>query len=806
MTGKTIGQYRIIEKLGEGGMGVVYKAHDSKLDRFVALKFLPHHVAANQEEEARFLQEARASAILNHPNVCTVYDIREEEVPAAEGASSGRRQFIVMEYVDGETLRKKISGSPLPVRDAVTYGIQIGAALQEAHSNGIVHRDVKAENIMVNSKNQVKVMDFGLAKLKGSLRLTKESSTVGTLAYMAPEQIQGGEVDARSDIFSFGVLLFEMTTGRLPFRGEHDAAMMYSILNEEPESLPQSRSDLPGDLQRIIHRAIEKDPEDRYQHVDDMVSELKLLQKKSGRVSRPSSLNVSASLPQSPSTDTEIIKGVSSKSPKRRWLVIGGAAVGVLVAGGVVFSLLTSRPDDRITSMAVLPFTNGSTDPNAEYLSDGFTESLINSLSRLPGIKMMSRSSVFRYKGKEISPQTVAHELGVGAVLTGRISERGNELAISVELINGKDNSHIWGEQYYRPMSDIISLQSEISREISSQLKVTLTGEQESKLTRTATESTEAYQLYLKGRFHWNKRTAEGFQRAADYYRQAIEKDPSFALAYAGLADTYLLMHSYFILPPAEAAEKATAAAQRALALDPQLGQAHIVLAGIKGEYKWDWEMAEREYRRGVELDPNYATGHQWYGEFLVEIGRIDEGLRQIHLAQELDPLSPIIYVPEAYTRFATGEFDAAETQIQKSLEIDPRFPRALSLLGQIRFAQGKSDEGIKLVQLALEYGDSSAEYMGLLGYMHGMLGQAGQSEMILEHLQQLSRHEYVSPYLFAIVYTGLGRKDEAFRWLNRGIEAHDYGVLGMLVDPVFESLRTDPRFEKCLQRIGFPK
>jgi serine/threonine protein kinase/Tfp pilus assembly protein PilF len=794
MTGKTIGQYSIIEKLGEGGMGVVYKAHDDKLDRIVALKFLPHHQTVNEAEQARFLQEARAAATLNHSHVCTIFDIKEE----------AGQQFIVMEYVDGMTLRERIGSSPLKPGEAMTYAVQIGEALQEAHSNGIVHRDVKAENIMVNTKNQVKVMDFGLAKLKGSLRLTKESSTVGTLAYMAPEQIQAGEVDARSDIFSFGVLLFEMTTGRLPFRGEHDAAMMYSILNEEPESL--NRDDLPADLQRIIHRAIEKDPDDRYQHVDDMVSELKLLQKKSGRVSRPSSLNVSASLPQRTSTDAETITGVSSKRPKRRWLVIGGVAVGVLVAGGVVFSLLTSRPDDRITSMAVLPFTNGSTDPNAEYLSDGFTESLINSLSRLPGIKMMSRSSVFRYKGKEISPQTAAHELGVGAVLTGRIAERGNELAISVELINGKDNSHIWGEQYYRPMSDIISLQSEISREISSQLKVTLTGEQESKLTRSATENTEAYQLYLKGRFHWNKRTAEGFQRAADYYRQAIEKDPSFALAYAGLADTYVLMHSYFILPPAEAVEKATAAAQRALALDPQLGQAHIVLAGIKGEYEWDWEMAEREYRRGVELDPNYATGHQWYGEFLVEIGRIDEGLREIHLAQDLDPLSPIIYVPEAYTRFATGEFDAAEKQIQKSLEIDPRFPRALSLLGQIRFAQGKSDEGIKLVQQALEYGDSSAEYIGLLGYMHGMLGQAGQSEMILEHLQRLSRHEYVSPYLFAIVYTGLGRKDEAFRWLNRGIEAHDYGVLGMLVDPVFESLRTDPRFEECLQRIGFPQ
>ncbi|MDH3251952.1 MAG: serine/threonine-protein kinase, partial [Ignavibacteria bacterium] len=514
MIGRTISHYKIVEKLGEGGMGVVYKAEDTRLDRLVALKFLPHHLHASQQEQARFLQEAKAAATLTHANVCVVHAIEE----------SDGQQFIVMEYVEGMTLREKIEASPLKLSDAFAYAVHIGEALHEAHSKGIVHRDVKAENIMVTPKNQVKVMDFGLAKLKGSLRLTKESSTVGTLAYMAPEQIQGGEVDARSDIFSFGVVLFEMVTVRTPFRGEHDAAMMYSILNEEPESIRQHRPEAPADLDRIVLRSLEKDPDDRYQHVDDMVSELKLLQKKSGRVTRPSSVDISTAAPLSPATNPDTIKGLMQRGSRTRWPVIGGIAVVVLVAAGVVFSLLTSRSDERITSMAVLPFTNGSTDPNAEYLSDGFTESLINSLSKLPGIKMMSRSSVFRYKGKEISPQTVAHELGVGAVLTGRIIERGNELAISVELISGKDNSHIWGEQYYRTMSDIIVLQSEISREISSQLKVTLTGDQEAKLTKSATENTEAYQLYLRGRFHWNKRTPEGFQKAAAYFRQAVER------------------------------------------------------------------------------------------------------------------------------------------------------------------------------------------------------------------------------------------------------------------------------------------
>ncbi len=785
MIGQTIAQYKILEKLGEGGMGVVYKAKDTKLDRIVALKFLPHHLTSSEAEQSRLLQEAKAAAALNHPNACSVIDIQE-----ANG-----QQFIVMEYVDGATLRSK---SPVAKQDdAIAYAIQIGEALHEAHSKGIVHRDIKCENIMVNTRNQIKVMDFGLAKLKGSLKLTKASSTVGTLAYMAPEQIQGGEVDGRSDIFSFGVVLFEMLTGKMPFRGEHDAAIMYSILNEEPESIQKFVPDISPETDRIIRRAIEKDPADRYQHVDDMVSELRRMQKTSARVVRPEQKD------QSRTTQTT---SIPVASPKKLNAKVWTTAVAIVLLSGTAWFLFFNKAEQKITSMAVLPFTNAGFDQSAEYLSDGFTESLINSLSKLPGVKMMSRNSVFRYKGKEIDPQVVGKELNVGAVLLGRITQNADALIVSVELVNTSDNSHMWGEQYERKASGIITLQNEISRELSNQLSVTLTGEQENQITKNATENTEAYQLYLKGRFYWNKRTADGFRKAAESFQSAIDKDPGYALAYTGLADCYNLMASYYILPPSEAFAKSRVAANRAIELDNSLAEPHTNLASIAVDYDWKFDLAEREFKRSIELNPNYATAHHWYAEFLATMGRKEEALIEIQRAIEIDPLAPILYVSSSLIELSMGDHQKALADADRALELNPKFPRAFSIKSEILTELGRETEALRCAHEAIAASENGIEYRAWLGNVSGRLGKRQDAERILNELLETSKGEFVSPTLIALVYTGLNNKDKAFEWLEKVYNARSGDAVYLNLEPAWKSLRGDPRFAALTKKVGLPQ
>ena len=796
MIGKFISHYRILEEIGRGGMGVVYKAEDVKLKRTVALKFLPAHLTATEEERARFVQEAQSAATLNHPNVCTIYGIEEHE----------GQQFIEMEYVDGLTLRQKIQGKQLKGDEAVDYAIQIGEALVEAHGKGIVHRDVKAENIMVNTKNQIKVMDFGLAKLRGSARLTKTSSTIGTLSYMSPEQIQGEEVDARSDIFSFGVVLFEMLTGRMPFRGEHDAAMMYSILNEDPEPLTEHRQDVPADLERIIERALEKDPADRYQHADDMVSELRRLKKKSGRVSRVAAgIQQPSAVGQVTAPTGEPMTAPTPTQPGKRRLnpfpLIAAGAGGIVVVLAAFF--LFFQGEEAVDSMAVLPFVNESGDPELDFLSDGFTETLINRLSKLPGIKMMSRSSVFRFKGEDVNPAEAGQLLGVDAVLAGRILQRADRITVGVELVDVRDQTHIWGEQYTRGLSDVLSLQDEITREISRQLKVTLSGEEEERLSHAATTSDEAYQLYLKGRFHWNKRTGEGLQKAAEYFRMAIDSDPGYALAHAGLADAYNLMGVYHVLPAKESSARAKAAVLKALELDDQLAEPHVTLAAIYTEDEFDWEKGEEQFKRAIELNPSYPTGHQWYGEFLAATGRSDEAFRELRRAQELDPLSPIIPTSLGFGYTTRGDYEEGLRQLEKALELDPNFPRAFSNRALIYFLQGKRDEAVAQQRRAVEVTGGGIEYQAYLAHFLAQSGGNEEAEEILRRVEERAEESHVSPILFAVIFTGLERKDEAFKWLNRAVDERSSGVIYLRIDPTWRMLRADPRFEKLMARIG---
>jgi serine/threonine-protein kinase len=801
MIGQTISQYKILEKLGEGGMGVVYKAHDSKLDRLVALKFLPHHLVTNEAEKARFLQEARAASALNHPNVCTIFDIKEE----------GDLQFIVMEFVDGTTIKEKVPIQKL--QDALSYALQIGDALHEAHGKGIVHRDIKSENIMVNPKNQVKVMDFGLAKLKGSLKLTKTSSTVGTLAYMAPEQIQGEEVDARSDIFSFGVVLFEMLTGSMPFRGDHEAAVMYSIVNEEPEPLQKRRPDIAGEVDRIIRRALEKDPEDRYQHIDDMVSELRRVQKQSTRVSRTMVQEVSpGSSPAADSRSGEYSRPVagdaaSVQAPnKARRYLVPGIVLLLLAGGGIAYFSVAGR-NQSIDSIAVLPFTNAASDSSTEYLSDGITESLINTLSQISNLSVKSRSSVFHYKGKDIDPQKAGKELGVKAVLTGRVSQRGDDLQISAELVDVSNENHIWGGQYNKKTADLLSVQETISKEISQNLSLRLGGEDEKKLAKHSTDNTEAYQLYLKGRFHWNKRKADDLRQAIDYFNQAIGKDPGYALAYAGLASAYAIYPEYSGHPANEYIPKTEAAATRALELDANLAEPHAALGLNKYAHLWDWAGAEKELKRAIELNPTYPTSHHWYSICLRQQGKFDEAWSEIKRAQELDPLSPIIDLNVGEVLLLLHQDEKAMEEFEKVLELDPNFPGAHMNLADIYARQKKFDDAIRETEKVRQIvGPESPYGLGLSGYVHAIAGKKEEAEKILAQLISSAKAGRTLSTETALVYVGLKDNDKAFEWLEKGIDEQNSGIGYLKILDDWDPLRGDPRYTALLKKIGLDK
>jgi serine/threonine-protein kinase len=733
-------------------MGEVYRAKDPRLGREVAIKVMPERLSADADLVRRFELEARAVAALSHPNVLTLFDLGRE----------GDRLYVVLELLEGETLRTRLAHSGASWPKAVEIAVAVAEGLSAAHSRGIIHRDLKPENIFLTSDGRVKILDFGLARWEPPIPAAEDATsaptagavgtepgwTMGTIGYMSPEQIHGDKASVPSDLFSLGCVLYEVATGRRAFAGRTSAEVMASVLRDPAPELSAADPEAPPELSRIVAHCLEKEPAQRFQSARDLAFALR---------------------------------------------AVASAAAAPKVSSG---------RRRAIESIAILPLFNAGGDIDAEYLGDGITETIISRLSRLPGLRVMSRSSVFRYKGSDVDPIAAGRELNVGAVVSGRVLHRGDDLVVRAELVDLSDGSQLWGEHYKRKMADVFAIENEIATQISENLRLKLSGEEKQSLTRGATHSAEAYRLYLQGLFHWNKRTGEGIRKGIELFRRAIDVDPTYAGAYVGMAHCYGVLGFHAIEPPGETFPRAMSAARRALEIDPALAEARAPLAYGLFYREWKWADAQREMLRCIEGAPADATALNYYASFLTAIGRFDEAVASWRRAHELDPVAPVIRGGTGWTYLYARRYEEAIREAERALEMDPAFPIALGVIGLASSRLSRHDRAVEALQKAIG-SSSSTRYRADLAFVYARAERREEARATLAELGELSKSRYVSPYYLASARAALGETDSAFTLLEQAFEERSHGMTFLITDPSLDDLRADPRLADLIRRVG---